>query len=228
MNDFLMDNFIEQKKCKRLRLDKRKYIEISTPCIARFRVKQYEGQEMSSSEWNIVAVKDLSAGGIMFNYYKMNLGFGSVLELKIDFIKSKPSINCIGRVINIDDAHVNSMFHISTEFLEINEQDRDLINTSVEAILKREAQKNKRIYPKMRTKITSIGEILKREVQKNKRIYPKMHTKITSVGTIIKREVKIKNKVYSRKNKRACSGIQAKIKNTLANTKPLRIILHGW
>ncbi len=203
MGDFLMDNFIEQKKCKRLKLDKSKYIEILTPFIARFRVKQYEGQEMFSDEWNIVAVKDLSAGGIMFNYYKMNLGFGSVLELKIDSIKSRPTINCIGRVVRIEDAHVNSMYHIATEFTEINEQDRDVINTSVEAILKREEKKNKSIYPKMRTKITSVGATLKREAN-------------------------IKERVYSEKNKRVCSEMQTKIKNTLANVKPLRIILHGW
>ncbi len=175
---------------------------------------------MSSSEWNIVAVKDLSAGGIMFNYYKTNLGFGSVLELQIDFIRSKPTINCIGRVVRIADARVNSMFHIATEFLEINEQDREVINTSVEAIIKREEKKNKSIYPKMQAKITSVGATLKREAKKNKRIYPEMQTKITSVGAILKREVKIK--------KRVCSEMQTKIKNTLANIKPLRIIVHGW
>ncbi|MCP4414751.1 MAG: PilZ domain-containing protein [Gammaproteobacteria bacterium] len=158
---------------------------------------------MSSSEWNIVAVKDLSAGGIMFNYYKMNLGFGSILELKIDSIKSRPIINCIGRVVRVEDAHVNSMCHIATVFTEINEQDREVINTSVEAILKREEWKSKSIYPKMLTKITSAG-------------------------TILKREVKIKKSAYSEKNKKVCSGLQMKIKNFLANLKPLRIILHGW
>ncbi len=203
MYDFFTDNFFEQKKCKRLKLDKKKYIKISTPFIARFRAKQYEGQGMSSSEWNIVAVKDLSAGGIMFNYYKMNLGFGSILELKIDSIKSRPIINCIGRVVRVEDAHVNSMCHIATVFTEINEQDREVINTSVEAILRREEWKSKSIYPKMLTKITSAG-------------------------TILKREVKIKKSAYSEKNKKVCSGLQMKIKNFLANLKPLRIILHGW
>ncbi len=77
----------------------------------------------------------------MFNYYRMNLGFGSLLELKIDFIKSKPTINCTGRVVRIENAHTNSMFHIATEFIEIYELDRRIINTTVEAILKREAKK---------------------------------------------------------------------------------------
>ncbi len=133
-----MNNNSEKRKYKRVELEKWKYKEIVSPCIARFRVKQCDGQETSSLEWNIVAVKNLSTRGITFNYYKMNLGFGSFLELKIDFIESKPSISCIGRVVRIEDAHANSMFRIATEFTEINDLDREIINTVVEAILKRE------------------------------------------------------------------------------------------
>ncbi len=139
MKDLSMDNFAEQRKYKRIELEKWNYKEIVSPCITRFRVKPYDGKEMSSLEWNIVAVKNLSAGGLMFNYYKMNLGLSSLLELKIDFIKSKPTISCLGRVVRIEDAHTNSMFRIATEFTEINGLDRELINTTVESILKREA-----------------------------------------------------------------------------------------
>ncbi|MCP4269301.1 MAG: PilZ domain-containing protein, partial [Candidatus Brocadiaceae bacterium] len=107
----------------------------------RFRVKPCDGKEMSSLEWNIVAVKNLSAGGLMFNYYKMNLGLSSLLEMKIDFIKSKSTISCLGRVVRIEDAHTNSMLRIATEFTEINDLDREIINTTVESILKREAMR---------------------------------------------------------------------------------------
>jgi hypothetical protein len=101
IEDLSMDNFIEQRKYKRIELDKWKYKEIVSPCITRFRIKQYEGREAFSLEWNIVAVKNLSAGGLMFNYYKTDLGLSSLLELKIDFIKSKPTISCLGRVVRI-------------------------------------------------------------------------------------------------------------------------------
>jgi hypothetical protein len=141
IEDLSMDNFIEQRKYKRIELDKWKYKEIVSPCITRFRIKQYEGREAFSLEWNIVAVKNLSAGGLMFNYYKTDLGLSSLLELKIDFIKSKPTISCLGRVVRIEDAHTNSMFRIATEFTEINYLDREIINTTVESILKREAMR---------------------------------------------------------------------------------------
>ncbi len=148
-----MNNYTGRRKYKRIELEKWKYKEIVSPCITRIRVTQCDGQETSPSEWSIVAVKNLSAGGIMFNYYKMDLEFGSLLELKLDFIKSKPTISCIGRVVRIEDAHTNSMFRIATEFTEINDLDREIINTTVEAILKREAKK--RIYSEKLLKMTN-------------------------------------------------------------------------
>ena len=143
-----MNNFTEKRKYKRIELDKRKYKEIVTPCIARFRAKQCNGQEMSSLEWTIVVVKNLCAGGIMFDYYKKcryyndNLGFGSLLELKIEFIKSIPTISCTGRVVRIEDAHANSMFRIGIEFTEIDDKEREILNATVEEILKKETQKS--------------------------------------------------------------------------------------
>ncbi len=132
---------MEKRKYKRIELDKLKYKEIESPCIARFRVIQYDGQETSSLEWNIVAVKNMSAGGIKINYYKKRLEIGSLLELKIEFIKSIPTIRCIGRVVRIEDAHVNAMFRMGVEFTEIDDKEREIINTTVEAILKREIQR---------------------------------------------------------------------------------------
>jgi len=136
-----MYNNTEERKYKRIELEKSKYKEIVTPYIARFRVKQYEGQEKPSLDWNIVAVKNLSAGGIIINYYNENIEIGTFLDLKIDFVKSIPTINCIGKVIRIEESRLNSMFRIATEFTEIDEQEREMINTTVEAILRKEAKK---------------------------------------------------------------------------------------
>ncbi len=148
MDRFLMDNFIEKRKYKRIELGKEKYKEIVTPYIARFRVKQCEDEKTSSTDWSLVAVRNLSAGGIIFDYYKKNLNIGSILELKIDFIKSTPTINCIGRVIRIEDAHANAMFRIATEFTEINDLEREIIDTKVEAILRKETKEASALFKK--------------------------------------------------------------------------------
>ena len=83
---------MERRKYKRIELDKWKYKEIVSPCIARFRAIQYDDQETTPPEWNIVAVKNLSAGGIKMNYYKQRLEIGLLLDLRIEFIKSISAI----------------------------------------------------------------------------------------------------------------------------------------
>ncbi|MHC4181730.1 MAG: PilZ domain-containing protein [Planctomycetota bacterium] len=136
-----MYNNTEERKYKRIELERRKYKEIATPYIARFKVKLCEGQEKSSLDWNIVAVKNLSAGGIIFNYYNENIEIGTLLDLKIGFLKSIPAINCIGRVIRIEESQLNSMSRIATELTEIDEHERKMINTTVEAALRKKAKK---------------------------------------------------------------------------------------
>ncbi len=133
-----MKNFTEKRKYKRIELDKCKYKEIVSPCIARFRVKQLCSREMPPLDWNIVAVKNLSAEGIKFNYYIENLEIGSPIDVKIEFIKSISTISCIGRVVRIEDAYVNSMFRIDVDFTEIDDKEREIINATVEAILRKE------------------------------------------------------------------------------------------
>ena len=134
-----MYNNLERRKYKRIELAKRKYKKIIPPYIARFRVKQYEGQEMSSPDWDIVAVKNLSAGGIVYDYDN-DLELDSLLDLKIEFFKSIPVINCIGRVVRINKSQSYFMFRIAAKFTEIDEQERKMINTTVEAMLRKKTK----------------------------------------------------------------------------------------
>ncbi len=102
--------------------------------MARLRIKQYEGLEISSAEWNIVALKDLSAGGALF-YYSKYLGLGSLLDLKIYLPKSMSTINCVGKVTRIEQFKPTSVFTIAIKFIGIGEQEEEAINTTVEEYL---------------------------------------------------------------------------------------------
>jgi CheY-like chemotaxis protein len=125
---------------------KRKYNRIEKPYTARFRVKQYEDQEMSSADWDTVDVKNLSAGGMLFKYHK-NLGIGSLLDLKIDISESMPAVSCVGRVIRIekfqyllkqDVQPLNFVCGIATEFTEIEELERKIISITAKKALRKE------------------------------------------------------------------------------------------
>ncbi len=118
---------------------RRKYKRIEKPYMARLRIKQYEGLEKSSVEWDTVALKDLSAGGALF-YYSKYLGIGSLLDLKIDVSTTTPTIKCAGRVTRIEYTQPHSILRIVTEFAEIDEHEKKIINTTVEEVLEQENQ----------------------------------------------------------------------------------------
>ncbi len=126
----------EQRKVKWRKIlmyndrERRKYKRIEKPFMAGFRVRQYEGHETVSTKWDKVAVKDLSAGGMLFIYNK-NLGLDSLLDLKIDESKYTPTINCVGKIIRIDKPIPISIFGIAIEFTEIEEHVKEMINTTL-------------------------------------------------------------------------------------------------
>ncbi len=113
---------------------RRKYRRIKKLFMARFRVKQYEGLEMPSAEWDMVPVRDISAGGLAFNYTK-NLGFNSLLDFKIAISQSTPTINCVGKIIRVGALQPLFMCRIATEFTEIDKREREKLNTTIEKLL---------------------------------------------------------------------------------------------
>ena len=117
--------------------EKRKYKRTEKPYMARLRIKQYEGLERSSAEWDVVALKDLSAGGALF-YYSKYLGLGSLLHLKIDVSTATPTVKCAGKVTRIEYTQPHSILRIATEFTEIDEQEKEIINTNVEKVLEQD------------------------------------------------------------------------------------------
>ena len=98
--------------------------------MARLRTIPLVAKKMVSTDWDMVPVKNLSAGGMLFDYNK-NLELDSLLDLEIDILKSTPTINCVGKVTRIDHSHLHSILSIATEFTEIEEQEKEVINTII-------------------------------------------------------------------------------------------------
>ncbi len=110
--------------------ERRKYQRIEKPYIVRFRVKPDEKQSMATSNWDLVSVKNMSAGGALFRYPE-DLGANSNLEFKIGISQSTPAINCVAKIIRVERPQPHSMFHIVTEFTEIEEQERKMIDSVI-------------------------------------------------------------------------------------------------
>ncbi len=116
-------------------LERRKHKRIDRPFMVKFRIRQDEVLEKDSFDWDIVAVGDLGSGGVLFNYNK-SLGIGTLIDLKIGFSVTKPPINCVGKIIRIEELQYHSMFRVATKFTEIGEHEKELINKTIADIEK--------------------------------------------------------------------------------------------
>ena len=129
-----MNNSTEQRKYERIELEERINRGTEKHFMARFSVKQYESSDLPLTNWDTVDVMNLSAGGMLFNYNK-NQKVDSLLDVKIDISESIPSINCVGKIIRVEEPQPHSMCHIATEFTEIDKQEKEIINTTVKKLL---------------------------------------------------------------------------------------------
>ena len=110
-------------------LEKRKYKRIKRPYVTSFRIKQDEIEDMISTDWDMIAVNNLGAGGVFFHASR-NMEVGTTLDLKISFSTFTPPIKCRGRVTRIKRYLNTFMFGIATEFTEIDENIKEMINTT--------------------------------------------------------------------------------------------------
>ncbi len=113
--------------------ERRKYERREKPVMVRFRTIPLVAEKMVSADWDMVPVKNLSAGGMLFDYNK-NLELDSLLEFEISISKSTPPVNCVGKIIRIEELQPISMFRIEIKFTEIGEQEKKLINKMTEEI----------------------------------------------------------------------------------------------
>ncbi len=115
--------------------EKRRYPRIVRSFMIRFRINQCEGYTMVLSDWDMVAINDLSALGVNFNYSK-NLGIGSTLEFKLDISRSMQTISCTGKVVRIRRNTNHPTYSIAIEFANIDKQGMEMINKTAEDMLK--------------------------------------------------------------------------------------------
>ncbi len=107
--------------------ENRKYKRIEKPYVIRFRIKPYETQYKDITDWDMVAVNNLGAGGIYFHAGR-SLKIGTILDLKIGFSLFSSCINCVGRVARVKGRLDTSIFGIAIEFTEIDDHIRAMLN----------------------------------------------------------------------------------------------------
>ncbi|GJQ58192.1 MAG: hypothetical protein D8M57_03120 [Candidatus Scalindua sp. AMX11] len=135
-----MYSHTEKREYVRIELENKNYREIETPCIARFHTKQDSDNENSNPEWDIVSVKNLSAGGMVFIFDK-SLGIDSMLNIRFKISQSQPTINCVGRIVRIEERQHLSGYCTAIAFTEVSAQTKSEINRTIEEIVRKKKRK---------------------------------------------------------------------------------------
>ncbi|MBU1871792.1 MAG: PilZ domain-containing protein [Candidatus Omnitrophica bacterium] len=118
--------------------EKRKYKRIKRPFTARVRflnekIEPLERPVKEDSNWDVVIIKDISAGGISFSYVE-KIPIGSTLEFSIMLPFARDPIHCFGRVCRVDGADSNKpemkfqIYVIAASFIEISPANQKAIS----------------------------------------------------------------------------------------------------
>ena len=78
--------------------------------------------------------KNISAGGLLF-YADEPLPIGSILELNLELPDGKEPIECLGRIVHIDEIEEEKNYNIAVCFLDITGAERTRLNKYVETEL---------------------------------------------------------------------------------------------
>ena len=151
-----MYSLIEKREYARIELENRRYKKIETPCIARFYFQRHKDNEIFNPEWDIIAVKNLSAEGMLFTCDK-NLGIDSILNIKLEISKSLPTIGCEGRIVRIEELQNLSGYFTAMMFTEMSAQKKEEVNVTIEKILRKERGKKNFSFSKIVKMINFIN-----------------------------------------------------------------------
>ena len=112
--------------------ERRKYKRIKGHFIAKFQIKpRKSGDVPSGGGWVMVTLENLSAGGILFNYDK-KIKVGTIVSLSITFPLLATPINCLGKIIRIEELAYSPVFHIAAIFIKIDKREKETIRKAAE------------------------------------------------------------------------------------------------
>jgi hypothetical protein len=111
--------------------ERRRYKRITRNFVANFKLRLLEGQEDHGAGWNMVTIKNLGAGGALFNYDR-EMEMDSVIDMKINFPLSPVPLTCAGKVIRIEKTGGSTLVRIAAVFVEIEDSVKETINSAAE------------------------------------------------------------------------------------------------
>jgi len=118
--------------------DRRNYVRLS--CEANLRYKVFKSQQdlikRGFSPEQLSVTKDISAGGLVFISNEA-VPVGSILELKIELPNGEEPIECLARVVRIEEQELEQRYNVAVCFLDITGAERASLNKYVQTEFKK-------------------------------------------------------------------------------------------
>ncbi|OIO37021.1 MAG: hypothetical protein AUJ72_05330 [Candidatus Omnitrophica bacterium CG1_02_46_14] len=122
--------------------EKRKYQRLNKQFVVRIQIPEI------SKEWDMVLIKDISKGGLLFRYHK-EFGVGMSLNLKISVAFNKSSILCVGKIVRIKVSGNPKSYDVGISFTKLAESNALLIESVIEKISSDKTKKEQRAEKKL-------------------------------------------------------------------------------
>jgi len=120
-------------------VERRKYKRIRRNFMARFQIQDGRGDDAWAEDWNMVTMRNLGAGGALFNYNR-KLKTDSLLHLKINFPMTREPIDCVGKVTRVEDTMRSIIFRVAVAFMEVSDRQKRVLNESAEELYSRKPE----------------------------------------------------------------------------------------
>ena len=114
--------------------EKRPYQRLNSKVNLRYKVFKSQGELLRKgfSPEQLSVTKNISAGGLLF-FSDEALPIGSILELKIELPNGQESIECLAKVVRVEEIEEEKNYNIAVCFLDITGAHRARLNRYVES-----------------------------------------------------------------------------------------------
>ena len=112
--------------------EKRSYQHLNSKVNLRYKVFKSQGELLRRgfTPEQLSVTKDISAGGLLF-FSDEVLPIGSILELNLELPNGQESIECLARVVRVEEIEEEKNYHIAVCFLDIAGAQRARLNRYV-------------------------------------------------------------------------------------------------
>ncbi|MBI4974929.1 MAG: PilZ domain-containing protein [Candidatus Omnitrophica bacterium] len=125
-------NLISEPMANPLGSDRRTYGRLDSKVNLRYKI--FKSRDASAKKVNVAeqlsVTKNISAGGLLFTEDE-SLAIGSILEMAIELPEEKEAIECLARVVRVEEIRTGKSYEIAVCFLDMTSAQKSRLDNYV-------------------------------------------------------------------------------------------------